>query len=820
MARSRDDHIAAKEYTLLELKKAEVSRLPKEDFRETSISLLVEPSPKTDGAMPPDLFNRLITLLTKCRIGTPAEQRAFLAESGLEALEPDVNIGGEARIFAHSLVRETRRIGAFTRDGETAFGLLLSHLEQEVAGHEEELAFVASLRGTITSRPLQPVAPSLPIVNDNLGKPSLDFTGRVAEIERLTTYLSQGRAVVISGMGGLGKTDLAKKVALLISTNFPGHRLQIDLQSDNKPLEPAEVLSRIVTSLDPKAQVPDTVEESRAKVRDLLDRNKGIVLLDNVANREQIQPLEDLWTGWAVLITSRETFVKSGWYVEPLHAMEKADAEHLVATLTSLNPRRILTAEEIATVAEVCQYHPLALRVASAYLTIHTHISVQTYCNEVRHAPLTALVTHQEFENVGKVLAYSIERLQQDMPVLSHRWHLLALMPDAFDTTLSQALLGTLHKNETLFTPLDTALTGDTLNELVRMNLLETIGTGEATRYRMHDFFIDYALRHSQYVPSQEMQQAAIRSKALALLSYGLKFDEMYRQGQQLDALHLFDDHWVHFSSAWQQLKDASDPYALFFLDHFSSVMPELLSMRLTPRARSAIEEVSLRASQIMGNQSGEAAHLGNLAIKASERGDHFTAIKSFEQRRKKAIEEGNIEEEIKAIGNLGQAYSLIDNVDTAKVHLEEALERSKLHGMRSDVAQHHINLGTVFAKQQDRESAWKHFNLGLNLAREIHDQRQESDALGNIGLWHFTWGAPSDAIDAFEQSLQISRGLGYKRGEGRTLWHIAVAYDQLGNRDKAIESARVALPLLIAEEDTLWDKVRAHLRQWGVTDV
>ena len=75
-----------------------------------------------------------------------------------------------------------------------------------------------------------------------------------------------------------------------------------------------------------------------------------------------------------------------------------------------------------------------------------------------------------------------------------------------------------------------------------------------------------------------------------------------------------------------------------------------------------------------------------------------------------------------------------------------------------------------------------------LDLYREIGDRRGEGRALGNLGVAYSDLGQVQRAIDYNQQHLAIAREIGDRPGEGRALGNLGVAYSDLGQVQRAID--------------------------------
>ena len=93
-----------------------------------------------------------------------------------------------------------------------------------------------------------------------------DFVGREQEIKTLRDALcNDSRACIagVSGMGGLGKTELALCVAQSLLDHYPDAQFFINLQgTDPNPRTPQEVMATCIRAfVGPEARLPEDLEQ-------------------------------------------------------------------------------------------------------------------------------------------------------------------------------------------------------------------------------------------------------------------------------------------------------------------------------------------------------------------------------------------------------------------------------------------------------------------------------------------------------------------------------------------------------------------------------
>jgi NB-ARC domain-containing protein len=232
--------------------------------------------------------------------------------------------------------------------------------------------------------------------------PPADFTGREDELRELLTAIEVGGVTIsaLQGMGGIGKTVLAFKLVELLKPRYPHAQFFLDLKGASaQPLTVAEAQAHVVRAYHPADKVPDRESELRGLYLSALEGKRALLLMDNAANPEQLEPLIPP-AGCLLLVTSRKHFTVPGLAAKNLDTLSTADARDLLLTIA---PRIETHAEEIAA---LCGYLPLALRLAAASVVKYRNLSPADYVRRLRNR-------QQRLELINASLSLSYELLSE-----------------------------------------------------------------------------------------------------------------------------------------------------------------------------------------------------------------------------------------------------------------------------------------------------------------------------------------------------------------------------------------------------------------------
>ena len=208
--------------------------------------------------------------------------------------------------------------------------------------------------------------------------PPHDFTGREDDLNELVDYYRCGENVGatitgIKGMGGIGKTVLAYKLAEKLSDCYPDGQILVDMKgTSDKHLEPTEAMAQIIHSYDPEAHISESESELSGLYCTKLHGKRALLLLDNAIDDKQILPLIPP-KSCGLIVTSRREFTLPGMKKKDLDIMRPSDAH---AMLITISDRIDNHAEKLS---KLCGYLPLALRAAASLIANTRDLSPAEY---------------------------------------------------------------------------------------------------------------------------------------------------------------------------------------------------------------------------------------------------------------------------------------------------------------------------------------------------------------------------------------------------------------------------------------------------------
>jgi len=614
-------------------------------------------------------------------------------------------------------------------------------------------------------------------------RPPDDFKGREEEISDILSNFEKGATITgLRGMGGIGKTALALVLADKIKSRFPDGQIFVDMRGTSNnlelpPLTPEDAMAQIIRAYNPADRLPENPIELRGLYLSNLAGKRALLLLDNVANGEQVEPLLPP-AGCAVLITSRIKFTLPGLVEKDLNILPSDKACEL---LLEIAPRIGNRAVELA---KLCGYLPIALRNAASAIAEKRDLSVPEYQRRLKDKVALLKLVKGSFS-----LSYDLLT-----PGRKKQWRRLSVFPEDFDRDAATAVL-----------KMAPGPSAEALSDLVQWSLVDfaSVPDSEDGRYRLHDLarlFAESCLEVDELVDAQE-KHAKYYSKVL------FRADNLYLKGGTniLAGLKLFDREWanIKIGQAWvnnmiqgpSKLNSDLKP-VLQLANSYANDGGNVLNLRLHPQEKIVWMETGLKAARVMKDQGNEGVHLGNLGMVYIYLGETRKAIGYLERALNISRKVGNRSGECASLSNLGLAHDGLGETRKAIEYHEQALIVSRKIGNRNGEGSILGNLGSAYVRLGETRKAIEYYEQALAISREIGDKKGEGIDLGNLGQAYADLGDTRKAIEYHEQALTISREIGDRSGEGADLGNLGLAYADLGETRKAIDYYEQALAI------------------------
>ncbi|EFL19463.1 predicted protein [Streptomyces sp. C] len=636
-----------------------------------------------------------------------------------------------------------------------------------------------------------------------------DFTGRTVELtalrERLLTAAAEGLppVVVITGMGGVGKTTLALRAAHSTRAAFPDGQLYADLRGfgSGTPRTAHDLLARFLADLGVSAgALPEDTDDRAALYRAALAERRVLVLLDNVRDAEQVAPLLMGSGAGAVVVTSRHALAGlAGATYITLQPLGAAEQQQLLAAICG--PGR-LSAEESATerILTACAGLPLALRIVGARLAHHGRNvgAIADRLQEVGHRLATLTLDHLDVREVFlmsyQALGGSHRQAERDAAAAFRR---LGLWPShPFSVEAASALLDQ---------PVEQVL--DLLDILAGAHLLQNPTPG---RYRFHDLLAEFAAERAEQEESPQEREAALlrmvtwyraatrqadlATKArvaadeapatraplpqfpdedAALLWITAEMPAIQHAVRTASASEQPELSWGLADSLWgwthaywwagaeweQPVSDALATAVRVGSLRGQAQMQRFLGTAYGAAHRNEASLLHLAAATALYRQLGDTEQqsqsLSNYAQACAQAGRMDEGLDAVRQAI--ALREDSSSPPPRFIHSLGRLLLNTGDAAGAERAFRQCLEVWRSEGQLLFVATDLVNLGDSLRALGRRDEAFACIEESLALSRELDRDFSIADALEALARAHLHFGDPGQARSCWEEALAIA---------------------------------------------------------------
>lgn len=596
--------------------------------------------------------------------------------------------------------------------------------------------------------------------------PPAGFVGRERELDRMRVALTReprldvSRVVFIEGPPGVGKTSAAIRCAYEIKGSRHGTyadgELHINLHgfsSKGKPVQPGDALEEFLVELGvPPQDIPKQTEPRAKLYRSVLASLHILIILDNAASADQIEPLLPGARHCGVIVTSRKKFaglaMRVGAERLELGPVNRSEAVAILgqAVGADVSARQ---ADHLVTLADLCGRLPLALRISAERLVVHPHRPIREMIDELaaEHERLDGL-SMGESNRIRTVFEWSYNDLSPDEQSMFRR---LALHPGQRFSAGAAATLGGVSM----------VRARRLLEKLTSVHLLE--GTAD-DRYEFHDLIRVYAADRS----TESDDQAELDAAALRLANWYLH--NAVAAGQALAPFRL---NPLEPPSApgvdTQPFADATT--ALKWCDTEAENYTSILKMA----TERGFHEVAWKTAVALFDYLRLLRNPGRLWL--------ATTLLALEAARASAdrYAEGWVET------SLAEAYRWLRQYEYSRRHFQHALEIRQEIGDRQGVGWSTAGLGFLAVDRGMLEQAREYALAAMAIFQETGDLHGEASALFTLADTYQGRVRLGDALRTLRRSLRIFEGIGNQDGQALTLTKIADVLLTGGEPDLAL---------------------------------
>ncbi|MFC5731488.1 MULTISPECIES: ATP-binding protein [Nocardioides] len=629
-----------------------------------------------------------------------------------------------------------------------------------------------------------------------------EFLGRRLERAEVRARMSGSRLVTLTGLGGVGKTRLALRVANDLRRSMRDGVWFIPLAE----LSDAELIPEVVASA---LGIHDRSSEfGLVRLTDHLSTREILLVLDNCEHlidgcATVVDALLRTCPRLRILATSRESLRIAGEVVHPVAPLSVPDsATELVAVhdyeavrlfvqrVRQVVPGFEVTAENRSAVLEICRHLegiPLALELAAIRMRAMSPDELLERLRE--HWELLDLGNRNAPER-HRTMAACIEwSYQQCSPAERGMWDRLSIFAGG-------AEIDAIHSVESEADPAATPQrTADLAQALVDKSILSIELTDGRTQFRMHEVLRQHGI-------GQLVSAGAVSTTRRAVLSFYTnlldRIDEDWMSPRQIDWMRRLRREEANFRVALEfactkpgaaptglelaaRLRKYAMAYGAFtevrhWLKRLLSLVPEADAERLR----------GLRAACVLAALQGDRAVSAAFMAEADELADRLGPPATW-----------------LADQAAGWHHMFSGDLEECIAALARALAVLEQGGNLRDIAETHTLMGMAYGFAGDLPRAAASHQASLDICESAGESWCRSFSLWNLGLVVWAGGDLVRAVALERESLELKRRMDDRLG-------LALCLEACAWMHAEESPARAAT--LLGAADRLWDFMATSL--------
>jgi predicted ATPase/DNA-binding SARP family transcriptional activator len=644
----------------------------------------------------------------------------------MEALSKRGDANAALQVY-REFVEVLRNDPTATPDEQTR--ALYQRLRAEARHRADTHAAVA--KAAVKKAPATKAADPVPSVNGYLPHPLTDLVGREDERLEVAQCLRRSRLVTLTGVGGIGKTRLAREVVGEVVREY----------ADGVWLASLEALSEGRLVILQLASVLGLREERGRSplqsVTDHLRRKRLLLVLDNCehlleASAQVVSHLLQECGEVRILATSREALRITGETVWSVPALDVPDAQRLLQRESNL-AQALMGYKSVQLFVKRAQ----AVQASFALSDGNTWL-VALACRQLEGIPLAIELA------AARVRTLNIEqitsRLEDYLGLLTGERRPEQLRQQTLRATLDWSYDLLTEPERSLLRRLSVFAGGWTLEAS------EQVCSTEGVQVFRHSGVQEQTQRQSgspntrtpEHLNTDEVLDllSSLADKSLVLFEKGEAGGGRYRL---LEMVRQYAAEGLQASGEAERIKARHRDWFLAFAE---ATEPQLKGAEPeTWLRRVETEHDNLRAALAWSETDVEGAEAGLRLAGALNRfwnirGDINEGRASLERALKRAGAQEAIVARAKALNAAGELAHIQGDYASARALNEESLAIYRALGNKRGIAQSLNSLGMLTGQQGNYASACALYEESLTICRELGDKGGIAYSLDNLGIW------------------------------------------------------------------------------------
>ena len=206
--------------------------------------------------------------------------------------------------------------------------------------------------------------------------------------------------------------------------------------------------------------------------------------------------------------------------------------------------------------------------------------------------------------------------------------------------------------------------------------------------------------------------------------------------------------------------------------------------------------ENALKAAELLGDPGKVGLVLNAIGLIYDRWGKYDLAIACYEKSLRISEDLGDREGIAMVLNNIGQINEAWGKYDQATEYYKNSLKIRQEVGDRQGEGVTLNNIGEICWAWGKYDQAIEYYKKSLKISEEVGDRQGEGVSLNNIGSVYDAWGKYDQAIEYYKRSLKISEEVGDRQSQGVSLNNVGSVYKAWGKYDQAIEYYKKSLKI------------------------